>query len=141
MVVTLEPQQVEDSEEDHSTQHDDDERRHQRVVNNPRVLAFVRSVVLGIAPHGAGIENVITQEPEASRAISTGLINQNYWKNSKWYYVNVERGNAADKLNGRNINISFTNKSNVPVEVMVFVFYSDEISIDVKAGLVTRHKN
>ena len=57
------------------------------------------------------------------------------------YYVNVERGNAADKLNGRNINVSFTNNSNVPVEIMVFLFYSDEIAIDVKTGLVTRHKN
>ena len=28
-----------------------------------------------------------------------------------------------------------------PDEVMVFIFYSDEISIDVKTGLVTRHKN
>jgi hypothetical protein len=28
-------------------------------------------------------------------------------------YVNVERGNAADKLNGRTINVSFTNNSNV----------------------------
>jgi hypothetical protein len=55
--------------------------------------------------------------------------------------VNVERGNAADKLNGRNINVSFTNNSNVPIEVMVFIFYSDEITIDVKTGLVTRHKN
>ena len=34
-----------------------------------------------------------------------------------------------------------TNNSNVPVEVMVFIFYSDEITIDVKTGLVTRHKN
>ena len=41
--------------------------------------------------------------------ISTGLIKQNSWENSKWYSVNVERGNAADKLNGRNINVSFTN--------------------------------
>ena len=56
-------------------------------------------------------------------------------------YVNVERGNAADKLNGRNINVSFTNNSNVPLEVMIFIFYSDEITIDVKTGLVTRHKN
>jgi hypothetical protein len=24
---------------------------------------------------------------------------------------------------------------------MVFIFYSDEITIDVKTGLVTRHKN
>ena len=67
------------------------------------------------------------------------LINQNYWENSKWYYVNVERGNAADKLNGRNINVSFTNNSYVPIEVMVSIFYSHEI--DVKTGLVTRHKN
>jgi hypothetical protein len=73
--------------------------------------------------------------------ISTGLINQSYWENSKWYYVNVERGNAVDRLNGRNINVSCTNNSNVPIEVMVFIFYSDEIAIDVKTGLVTRHKN
>jgi hypothetical protein len=72
---------------------------------------------------------------------STGLINQNYWENSKWRFVNLERGNAADKLNGRNINVSFTNNSNVPIEVMVFILYSDEIAIDVKTGLVTRHKN
>jgi hypothetical protein len=37
--------------------------------------------------------------------------------------------------------ISFTNNSNVPIEVMIFIFYSDEIAIDVKTGLVTRHKN
>jgi hypothetical protein len=67
--------------------------------------------------------------------------NQNYWENSKWYYVNVERGNAADKLNGRTINVSFTNNSNVPIEVMIFKFCSDEIAIDVKTGLVTRHKD
>jgi hypothetical protein len=33
---------------------------------------------------------------------------------------------------------------NVPVEAMIFIFYSDEIAIDVidvKTGLVTRHKN
>ena len=34
-----------------------------------------------------------------------------------------------------NINI------NVPIEVMIFIFYSDEIAIDVRTGLVTRHKN
>ena len=34
-----------------------------------------------------------------------------------------------------------TGNSNVPIEVMVFIFYSDEITIDVKTGLVTRHKN
>jgi hypothetical protein len=85
--------------------------------------------------------NLAEQLTSSDFGISTGLINQNYWENSNWCYVNVERGNAADQLNGRNINVSFTNNSNVPIEVMVFMFYSDEIAIDVKTGLVTRHKN
>jgi hypothetical protein len=91
-----------------------------------------------LAFHRSGRRRELTS---SDFGISTGLINQNYWENSKWYYVNVERGNAADKLNGRNINVSFTNNSNVPIEVMIFIFYSDEIAIDVKTGLVTRHKN
>jgi hypothetical protein len=85
--------------------------------------------------------NLAEQLTSSDFGISTGLINQNYWENSKWYYVNVERGNAADKLNGRNINVSFTNNSNVPIQVIVFISYSDDITIDVKTGLVTRHKN
>ena len=85
--------------------------------------------------------NLAEQLTSADFGISTGLFNQNYWENSKWYYVNVERGNTADKLSGRNINISFTNNSNVPVEIMVFIFYSDEVTMDVTTGLVTRHKN
>jgi hypothetical protein len=85
--------------------------------------------------------NLAEQLTSSDFGISTGLINQNYWENSKWYYVNVERGNAADKLNGRNINVSFINNSNVPIEVMIFIFYSDEIAINVETGLVTRHKN
>ena len=39
------------------------------------------------------------------------------------------------------IFVSFTNNSNVPVEIMVFIFYSDEVTINVTNGLVTRHKN
>jgi hypothetical protein len=31
--------------------------------------------------------------------------------------------------------------TNVPIEVTVFMFYSDDITIEVKKGLVTRHKN
>jgi hypothetical protein len=54
------------------------------------------------------VVNLAKQLTSSDFGISTGLINQNNWENSKWYYVNVERGNAADKLNGRNINVSFT---------------------------------
>ena len=40
-----------------------------------------------------------------------------------------------------NINVSFSNNSYVPIEEMIFVFYLDEVSINVERGLLTRHKN
>ena len=55
-----------------------------------------------------------------------------------WYFVNVERGNVADKLQPRNINVSFTNNSNVPIDVIIFTFYSDQLTIDVETGIVTK---
>jgi hypothetical protein len=85
--------------------------------------------------------NLCEQLTSSDFGVATGLFNQNYWDNSKWYYVNLERGNAADNVHGRNINVSFTNNSNVPIEVMISIFCSDEIVIDVKTGLITRHKN
>jgi hypothetical protein len=57
--------------------------------------------------------------------VSTGLISQGYWEASKWYFVNVERGNIADKLQPRNTNVGFSNISNVPIDVIIFTFYSD----------------
>jgi hypothetical protein len=61
-----------------------------------------------------------------------------YWEASKWYFVNVERGNIADKLQPRNINVSFTNNSNVAIDVIIFTFYSDQIVIDVETGIVNK---
>ena len=37
--------------------------------------------------------------------------------------MNVEGGNAADKLNGRNINVSFTNNANVPILKKLYLFF------------------
>ena len=82
--------------------------------------------------------NLAEQLTSSDFGISTGLINASYWENSKWYYVNVERGFTGDKLSGRNINVSFTNNSNVPIEVMIFIIYSDEVVINVKTGLITK---
>ena len=50
-------------------------------------------------------------------------------------YVNVERGNAADKLNGRNINVSFTNDSNVSIEVMYVYFILMKLLLMLKQVL------
>ena len=79
-------------------------------------------------------------KPAPSFGVSTGLISQGYWEQRKWYFVNVERGNIADKLQPRNINVSFTNNSNVPIDVIIFTentFYSDQLTIDVETGIVT----
>ena len=58
-------------------------------------------------------------KPAPSFGVSTGLISQGYWEQRKWYFVNVERGNIADRLQPRNINVSFTNNSNVAIEVII----------------------
>ena len=69
--------------------------------------------------------------------VSTGLISQGYWEWSRWYFVNVERSQATDKQ-PRNINISFLNNSNVPIDCLVFIFYSDEFVINVETGIIEK---
>ena len=51
--------------------------------------------------------NLAEQLTSSDFGVLTGLINPGYWEMCKWYFVNVERGNIADKLQPRNINISF----------------------------------
>ena len=82
--------------------------------------------------------NLAEQLTSSDFGVSTGLISQGYWEQSKWYFVNVERGNIADKLQPRNINVSFTNNSNVAIDVIIFTFYSDQLTIDVETGIVTK---
>ena len=82
--------------------------------------------------------NLAEQLTSSDFGVSTGLISQGYWESSKWYFVNVERGNIADKLQPRNINVSFNNNSNVPIDVIIFTFYSDQLTIDVETGIVTK---
>jgi hypothetical protein len=69
--------------------------------------------------------NLAEQITSNDFGVSTGLISQGYWEASKWYFVNVELGNIAHKLKPRNINVSFTNNSNVAIDLLIFTFYSD----------------
>jgi hypothetical protein len=78
------------------------------------------------------------QLTSADFGFSTGLISQGYWDANKWYFVNEERGNIADTIQPRNINVIFTNTSNVPIDVIIFTFYSDQLTIDVETGIVTK---
>ena len=83
--------------------------------------------------------NLAEQLTSSDFGVSTGLISQGYWEASKWYFVNVERGNIADKLQPPNVNVSFNNNSNVPIDVIIFTFYSDQLTIDVETGIVTKY--
>jgi hypothetical protein len=82
--------------------------------------------------------NLAEQLTSSDFGVSTGLINQGYWEASKLYFVNVERGNIADKLQPRNINVSFTNNLNVPIDLLIFTFYSDQLVIDIETGIVNK---
>jgi len=71
--------------------------------------------------------------------LSCGLINQNYWENSyRAYYVDCTRGNISDLLSPRNVNVSFTNNSNVTIDVLVFTEYFSDFVVDVETGIVTK---
>jgi len=83
--------------------------------------------------------NLAEQLTSSDFGVSNGLISQGYWEASKLYFVNVERSNIADKLQPRNINVSFTNNSNAPIDVIIFTFYSDQLVIDVETGIVTKY--
>ena len=70
--------------------------------------------------------------------ITTGLFGQNWWEYNRFYYVNIERSAIADKLQPRNINLSFTNNSQLAADLLVFIFYSDEFNINCETGIVTK---
>ena len=69
--------------------------------------------------------------------VTTGLYDASFWNYSRFYWVNVERSNITDKLQPRNINISFTNNNNVPIDILVFTFKSNQLTIDTQLGLVS----
>jgi hypothetical protein len=70
--------------------------------------------------------------------ITTGFFGQNWWEFNRFYYVNIEGGAIADKLQPRNINLSFTKNSLVAIDMLVFIFYSDELNINCETIIVTK---
>jgi hypothetical protein len=91
-----------------------------------------------------GYETYLTQFSSAEAmtsgdfGVNTGLVNQSWWESNRVYYVNLARGTPADKLTPRNLNISFSNQSLVPIDVQIFTIYLDELTIDVASGVLTK---
>jgi len=72
--------------------------------------------------------------------LSCGLISEYMYSNSyRPYYIDCSRGNVADLLSLRNVNISFTNNSNITIDVMVFTEYFQDFLIDVETGQITKN--
>ena len=70
--------------------------------------------------------------------LSVGLINQKWYESNKVYYCDLSRGTRADKETARNLNISFTNNSNVAIDILVFTIFNDQIVLNVSNGAVQR---
>ena len=70
--------------------------------------------------------------------ISCGLISRDWWQNSRYYYVDCTRGSVADSLESRNINIQFTNNSNVAIDIIVITEYYSSFIVDVETGAITK---
>ena len=83
-------------------------------------------------------DNLAEQLTRADFGVTTGLLSQEWWQMFRFYSVNVEWSAMADKLQPRNINISFTNNSEVKIDVLVFIFESDLFTIDCESGLITK---
>ena len=86
------------------------------------------------------ISQVATAESltSADIGVSCGLITQSWWEQNRVYFVDLARGNAADKEMPRNLTISFNNNTLIPIDIMVFTVYLDKIVINVQTGQVTK---
>ncbi len=69
--------------------------------------------------------------------VSTGLFDASFWNYNSYHWVNVEHSNINDKLQPRNLSISFTNNNNVPIDVLIFTFKSNQITIYVETGITS----
>ena len=74
-------------------------------------------------------------------AVSKGVLfvipNQEYWENNRVYYFDLARSRDIDKEASRELTVYGTNNSSVPIDVLFFVTYLDEFTLDVVSGVVT----
>jgi hypothetical protein len=89
-------------------------------------------------------ENFLQQVNLAEQLTSSDFGVSHYWFNQSRILgkqQNVERGNIADKLQPRNINVSCTNNIHVAIDLLIFTIYSDQLEIDVETGIVNKSMN
>lgn len=77
------------------------------------------------------------QLTSADFGVTTGVFDAAWWNYNRFYFINVERSNLTDKNLPRQINVSFTNNNNVPIDVLIFTFKSNALTIDCETGIVS----
>ena len=82
--------------------------------------------------------NLVESLTSSDLGISCGLFTKQFWEVNRTYFVNLSRSTSSDNLTPRNLQVSFKNNSNVPVNCLMFVIYLDELEIDVETGLVKK---
>ena len=81
--------------------------------------------------------SVAEQLTSADFGVTVGLFDASWWNANRFYFINVERSNITDKIETRNLNISFTNNNNVPIDILVFTFKSNQLTCDVETGVIS----
>ena len=79
------------------------------------------------------IENIITDF-----GLPVGLMTEDYWQNSRVYYVDASRYNLADGNTPRNIVVQFINNNSVSLDCLVFCVKGDQFLLDVETGSVKK---
>jgi hypothetical protein len=70
--------------------------------------------------------------------LGTGLVSRAWWENNRFIWVNLTRSAPADRVVPRSIYLSFTNNSDVAMDLLVFTIYLDEFTLDVSKGSITK---
>jgi hypothetical protein len=71
--------------------------------------------------------------------LSSGLISQYDWEHAyRYYYVDCSRATMADMNTPRNVNISFLNNNQVPIDMWVFIEAYDEAIMDTELGRLSK---
>ena len=74
----------------------------------------------------------------ADIGISAGIISPSWWEANRVYWIDLARGQEADKATTRNLNISFQNNSNVAIDLLVYTVYLDRFVLNCETGQVRK---
>lgn len=69
-------------------------------------------------------------------AMSSGLIDYlSFMQGNRYYYFDISRRNSPEEdAIPKSINVSFTNSSNVPIDVHVYAVYRRSVAVDLASG-------